>query len=416
MTAPAPAPWRKSITKNQWRTLGAAQLGWTLDGMDSMLYAFALSSIRDELKLGDAAAGAPVSVMMITSAIGGAFAGYFADRWGRARVLACAIAVYSVFTGLTGTAHSLLELVIWRALLGFGLGAVWSSGSVLVAETWSAENRGKAIGFMQAGWAIGYMLAAILAGLILPSWGWRPLFLLGVLPALSGIWIWRSVPEPAIWRETRQKVAQLKTPRVPIGVVLRPPILNRFIFATLLCASMQFAYWGLFTWIPTYLSTPIANGGAGLSVVKSMTWIIPAQIGAFLGYSSFGLLADRFGRKPVFQVWVLSAAAVVPVYGLAARSQLTLLILGPLVGFFAHGYFSVFGAMLAELFPSTVRATAQGFAYNTGRAISAFAPIAIGAFAARFGIGNALAFTAAFFVLGAVLMTFLPETKGEQLQ
>jgi MFS family permease len=139
------------------------------------------------------------------------------------------------------------------------------------------------------------------------------------------------------------------------------------------------------------------------------------QIGAFLGYTLFGSLADRFGRRPTFLLFVLAAAAIVPIYGLAARSPATLLLLGPLVGFFGHGYFSLFGALLAELFPSAIRATAQGVCYNTGRAASALAPFAIGAAADRLGFGTALGLTAGFYILGAALIFLLPETKGRDL-
>jgi MFS family permease len=183
-----------------------------------------------------------------------------------------------------------------------------------------------------------------------------------------------------------------------------------------MCACVLFAYWGLFTWIPAFLSSPLERGGAGLGIVRSTAWIIPTQIGAFFGYTTFGVLADRWGRRPVFVAFVLAAALLVPIYGLAARSQLTLMVLGPLIGFFGHGYFSVFGALLAELFPSSVRATAQGIAYNSGRAASAFAPLIIGAVADRTGIGVALGLTSAFFVAGGIIMLRLPETKGEQLQ
>ena len=199
-------------------------------------------------------------------------------------------------------------------------------------------------------------------------------------------------------------------------MILKPPLLGRTLIATLLCTTLLFAYWGLFTWIPAYLSSPVSKGGAGLSIVKSSGWIVPVQIGAFLGYLLFGILADRFGRRPVLLVFVLGAAALIPFYALAGRSEMTLFLIGPLIGFFGHGYFSVFGAMLAELFPSNIRATAQGITYNSGRAVSALAPFLIGSIAGRFGIGGALAFTSIFYVAAGVLVLFLPETRGESLE
>jgi MFS family permease len=411
VNGPAPAAsWYRSITPLQWRTLAAAGLGWMLDAMDVMLYAFALTAIRAEFSLSAAAAGALASATLLTSALGGILFGVLADRFGRARALAWSILVYSVFTALTATARSLPALVLWRSLVGIGLGGEWAAGSVLVAESWPAEHRGKAVGLMQSGWAIGYIVAALMASAILPTRGWRVLFAIGVAPALFAWWVRRHVPEPEIWRRTERDA------RLPIGSLLRPPLVRNVAAATVLTTCVLFAYWGLFTWIPAYLSSPVSAGGAGMSVVRSTGWIVPMQLGAFLGYVLFGVLADRFGRRPVFMFFVVGAAVLVPIYGRVAASPGLLMALGPLVGFLGHGYFSVFGAMLAELFPSSIRATAQGFCYNSGRAVSALAPFVVGALADRHGIGSALALTSAFFVAAGFLILLLPETRGEALR
>ncbi len=407
--SPGPA-WYRSVTPLQWRTLAAAMLGWLLDAMDVMLYAFALTAIRTEFSLSAAAAGALASATLLTSAVGGVLFGVLADRFGRARALSWSILAYSVFTALTASARSLPALVLWRSLVGVGLGGEWAAGSVLVAETWPAEHRGKAVGLMQSGWAIGYILAALLASAILPRHGWRVLFAIGVVPALLAWWVRRRVPEPEIW----QRAVRGAPGR--FGMLVRPPLFRAAAAATMLATVVLFAYWGLFTWIPAYLASPVANGGAGMGVVRSAGWIIPMQMGAFLGYVLFGVLADRFGRRPVFVAFVLGAAVLVPVYGSVALHPALLMALGPLVGFFGHGYFSLFGAMLAELFPSPVRATAQGICYNVGRAVSALAPFVIGALADRHGIGSALALTSAFFVAASFLILLLPETRGEALQ
>jgi MFS family permease len=398
--------WHKSITREQWRTLAAAQLGWMLDAMDVMLYAFALTSIAREFSLSAAVAGALASATLVTSGIGGGLFGFLADRYGRARSLVWSILAYSVFTALTATSGNLWQLVLWRALVGFGLGGEWAAGSVLVAETWPAEHRGKAMGFMQAGWAIGYILAALLAAAVLPRYGWRALFVFGILPALLAAWIFRRVKEPRIWQARRRSGS-----RTPI------PLTRDFLVATLLTTAVLFAYWGLFTWIPAYLASPAETGGAGMSVVRSSAWIVPMQMGAFCGCVLFGFFADRFGRRPTFVFFVLAAAVLVPIYGNWGRSPIVLMALGPLVGFFGQGYFSVFGALLAELFPVAIRATAQGLCYNIGRALGgAAAPFVIGAAADRYGIGSALALTSVFFVAGAVLMLMLKETRGAELE
>lgn len=374
--------------------------------MDVMLYAFALTAIRDEFGLTSGSAGAMASATLLASAFGGILFGVLADRIGRARALVYSIATYSVFTALTATAAGLAGLLLWRTLVGIGLGGEWSAGSVLVAETWPAEHRGKAIGLMQSGWAIGYILAALLAAVIMPRFGWRPLFVVGAAPALVAAWVFTSISEPA-------RTAALR--RARLGGEWRN-IAARAALATAVTSCVLFAYWGLFTWIPSYLSSPAARGGAGMSVVQSSAWIVPMQAGAFFGYASFGFFADRYGRRPVFLVFVLGAALLVPVYGHWGRYPAVLMALGPLIGFFGHGYFSVFGAMLAELFPSAIRATAQGLCYNTGRAASALAPFTVGALADRYGIGSALAFTSVFFAAGGALIYLLPETRGEALR
>lgn len=405
------AAWLREASPEARRALLAAGAGWMLDAMDVSLYAFALTAIRAEFGLDGARAGLLASVTLVASALGGIAAGFLSDRVGRARVLVLAILAYALFTGATATARSVAELAFWRALVGLGLGGEWSAGSVLVAETWPARHRGKAIGLMQSGWAIGYVLAAFLAAAVLPVWGWRPLFVLGVLPGLLAVWVQARVPEPAIWKERGGKEAGGRG----LGILLKPPLLGRAVAATSLATVLLFAYWGLFTWVPTFLAAPAAQGGAGLGLVRSTGFVVAMQAGAFLGYTTFGVLADRFGRRPVVLAFVLGAAVVVPAFGLLARSEAALLLLAPVVGYLGHGYFSVFGALLAELFPSSVRGAAQGFCYNAGRAVSALAPFTIGALADRRGLGSALALTAAFYVAGAVLMRFLPETKGQEL-
>jgi MFS family permease len=398
--------WYKDATRDQWRTLFAAQLGWMLDAMDVLLYAFALMAVRAEFHLTSAVAGMLAAAPLVTSAIGGALFGYLSDRYGRARSLVWSILTFSVFTAFTATSRTVAELLCWRAIVGVGLGGEWAAGSVLVAETWPARHRAKAIGLMQAGWAIGYIAAAVLAAIVLPRWGWRTLFLLGVAPALFTLWIRRNIAEPEVWTQRKPGSG---------ASLFRPPLRRLVLSASLLCSCVLFGYWGLFTWLPAYLSTPIEKGGAGLDIVRSSAWIVPMQVGAFFGYTSFGFFADRFGRRPAFITFVLAIALLVPVYGFFGRSPAILMAMGPAVGFFGHGYFSVFGVMLAELFPSQVRATAQGFCYNVGRAISALAPITVGALADRHGIGAALGITSVFFALGAALILLLPETRGEEL-
>jgi MFS family permease len=397
-----------TVERSAWRALIAAQLGWMLDAMDFLLFIFAVVPIQKEFALSSATMGGLTSVALIASAVGGIVFGRLADAIGRVRAMTISILVYSFATAGLASSQALWQLIAWRVLVGLGMGGEWSSGSVLVAETWPAEHRAKAMGIMQSGWAIGALCAAAISALVLGPFGWRVLFLIGALPAVAAFFIRRTVEEPPLWRERKREPSRWSE-------MFSRPYVKRTIIATLLASSVLIAFWGVITWLPAFLATPVEKGGAGLTVTKSAAWLIVLQLGAFFGYISFGWFADRFGRRVAFTFFVLAAAAVVPLFAFGARSKLTLLTIGPLVGYFGHGYFSLFGAMLAELFPTRFRASAQGFCYNAGRLASAAAPLAIGAAAQKHGLGVAIAVDALFFAVGGALVWLLPETKGAEL-
>jgi MFS family permease len=395
------------VDRKAWRALFAAQLGWMLDATDFLLFNFALLSIQKEFGLTKQEVTLPVISALVASAIGGIAFGRIADRVGRVKAMTISILLYSLATAGMATAQNLWQLVAWRVLVGLGMGGEWSSGSVLVAETWPAQHRAKAMGIMQSGWAIGALIAAGLSAVVLEPYGWRVLFLLGAAPAVLAFVVRRTVEEPALWRE--------RTETSRWSEMFAPAYRRRVVLATLVASSVLLAFWGVTTWLPAFLATPVAEGGAGLTMTKGALWLILLQTGAFFGYITFGWVADRIGRRPAFTLFMIGATIVVPLFAFGARSTLTLLIVGPLVGYFAHGYFSMFGATLAELFPTRIRASAQGFCYNTGRLTSVAAPYAIGAASAKYGLGFALACDAVFFALGAILIWLLPETKGTEL-
>jgi MFS family permease len=381
-----------------------------LDAMDVLLYVFALQTLRAEFRLTNAQAGLVSSITLVASAFGGIATGWLSDRFGRKRMLIYTILVYSFASAGTASSNGLAALLFWRAIVGLGLGGEWSAGATLVAESWPPEHRAKAIGVMQSGWAMGYMLAAVVSAIVLPSWGWRALFLVGVLPALLTLGIRRSVEEPRIWRQNRAASSP--------AMLFRPPLARRTYAAAALASATLLGYWGLFTWLPAFLSASKESGGAGLDIVKTSAWIFAMQTGALAGYLSFGVLADRFGRRPIFVGFVLSAAVLTPVFGLLPLwgGEAYLLWLAPFMGFAGSGYFSLFGAMLAELYPTSIRSLGVGFTYNVGRILSAGAPVAVGAIADRHGIGSALALNSAFFCAAAVLIYLLPETRNKHLE
>jgi MFS family permease len=402
--------WPEHVGPAQRRSLLAGGLGWLLDAMDVMLYSLVLAHLMKDLAMDKPTAGLLNSLTLVASAIGGAAFGVLADRVGRTRALMASILVYSLASGACGLSQTILQLAIFRFILGLGMGGEWTTGAALIAETWPPEHRGKALGLMQSAWAIGEMVAAGVVALVLPSFGWRAVFFVGVLPALVVLWIRRDVPESRLWLERRE------APPRGLRDVFRDPALRRNgMLATAMNAFSMFGYWGLFTWIPAYLALPIAEGGRGLDLMKTTTWLLVMGIGKWLGYVTFGFAADRFGRRGTYVLFLLAAALLVPVYGLTTRPA-TLLALGPLVAFFGTGYFSGFSALASELFPTEVRATAMGLSYNVGRGLSAFAPFVVGALATRWGLGTAFLVPAGAFLAAALTALALPETRGKSLE
>jgi MFS family permease len=392
------------------RALIAAALGWMLDAMDVLLYSFVLDEVRREFGIDDRLSGVLLALPLGASAIGGVLFGRLADRIGRTRALNASILVYAVATAGCGLATNVWQLAVARLVLGLGMGGEWATGAALVAETWPAEHRGKAMGLMQSAWAIGYALAAAVNAVVLPRFGWRAVFLVGLVPALITLWIRRRVEESPLWLAGR--AAARSGGR--LGDVLRGPGARTTWVLMAMNAATMFAWWGLFTWIPSFLARPLEQGGAGLSVVRSSTWIVVMQIGMWCGYVSFGIIADAIGRRKTYVGYLIVAAVLVPIYSMT-RDVRWLLVLGPFLAFFGTGYFSGFGAVSAELFPTPLRATAQGLTYNAGRALSALAPIIVGALATRIGLSSAFLVTSVAFVVAAVLWIWIPETKGRAL-
>jgi MFS family permease len=403
-----------SASPAERRALLASTLGWMLDGMDVTLYAMVIAELLRELHLSAAQAGLLASVTLVASAAGGILFGILADRAGRRVALMASIMVYSVFTAACGLSRGVLELAVFRFLLGLGMGGEWATGAALVAETWRPEHRGKALGLVQSGFAIGYALAAVVTALVLPRWGWRAVFFVGIIPALLTLWIRRGVQESPRW--VHQAAADAgKTDGWRRRFRSAAKSHGKMILLTLLMNSAAlFGWWGLFTWIPPYLALPATEGGRGLTLAASSAWIVVMQAGMWLGYVSFGILSDRLGRKKTYVGYLLLAAALVPLYA-RAESATTLLVLGPLVAFFGTGHFTGFGIITAELFPTAFRASAMGLTYNFGRALSAAAPWVLGAMAAHRNLSSAFWISGLAFLVAGLLALGVPETRGRPL-
>jgi MFS family permease len=404
--------WWRGGTPEGRRALVAGALGWMLDSFDVMLYALVLAALMKDLGMSKFTAGLLGSATLVASAIGGLIFGVVADRYGRTRALISSILIYSVFTAACGLAQTVVHLAVFRIFLGLGMGGEWASGAALVSETWPAEYRGKALGFMQSAWAVGYGAAAIVVAVVMPVWGWRAVFFVGVLPALLTVWVQKRVEEPVLWRERRASAGARRT---GLGDVFRGDLRRVTVAVTLMNACTMFAWWGFNQWIPAYLSLPPQDGGLGLSTRTMSGFIVAMQVGMWFGYVTFGFISDVVGRKRAYIGYLLTAAVLMLTYR-ATANPTALLVLGPFVAFFATGYFTGFGAVTAEIYPTEIRATAQGFTYNIGRLASAVAPWAVGRLADAQGFGAAFSLAAVAFVAAASLWTWIPETKGQALR
>jgi MFS family permease len=392
------------------RAFIAASLGWMLDSFDVMLYAIVLAALIEDpvLHLSTSAAGALGSVTLLSAAAGGMTFGVIADRIGRKRALMAAVLIYSIFTAACGVAQSAAQLAVFRVLLGIGMGGEWATGAALVSESFPARHRGKALAFVQSAWAIGYGLAALVNLIVMPVWGWRGVFFVGVLPALFTLWIQRRVEEPPMW------TSAASVERGRVSMLFTPDVASTTIAIMVMNSCCLFAWWGLNGWVPAYLRLSPAQGGIGLSSSTMSLFVIAMQVGMWFGYVTFGFMADAIGRKRTYLAYLLVAAILLPLYGIL-RQPAALLVLGPFVAFFGTGYFSGLGALIAEIYPTVVRATAAGIGYNFGRIASAAAPYTVGSLAATRGFGVAFTVAGAAFLLAAASWIWIPETGNREL-
>jgi MFS family permease len=422
----------RQATPGQRRTLLAASMGWALDAFDAMLYSLVLAMLMRDLGMSKTTAGSLGTLTLLASGIGGVLFGFVADRIGRKQALMASILTYSVCSFASGLATSITMLAVARFVLGLGMGGEWNTGATLVAESWPTEFRAKAISIVQSSWALGFAAAALVAGPVSRYYGWRAAFFVGMLPAVITLWIRRGMPESEMWKEqvwqpdsfstdsksppSRRKRGKDGAPAVPTMAIFRAPYGKHTVALLLFNFFGMFAWWGLFTWLPPYLSLPVEQGGRGFGAMRMTTLMVVLNLcGMFPGYASFGWVADRLGRRNAFLLYSLIAACLIPLYA-AARSQGILLVLGTLVAFFGTGIFSGSGIMGSEIFPTSLRARALGVTYNGARTMSSLAPLVIGRVGQAKGLSWAFYICAAGYLLAALMTTQLPETKGRQLE
>jgi MFS family permease len=404
----------KDMTLSEKRTFWACATGWALDGMDFMIYPLVIGTIIKLWNVDAGLAGLAGTVTLLASAIGGWGAGFIADRIGRVRTLQITIVWFSVFSLVCAFVQDFNQLLIARAILGLGFGGEWAAGAVLMGEAIRAQYRGRAVGSVQSGWAIGWGLA-VLAQAIFFSYfpaetAWRWMFAVGALPALLVLYLRRYVEEPAISAETiaRQSASG---ERPSILEIFSGPILKTTILASLVGTGAQGGYYAITFWVPRFLTVE-----RHLTIVSSTGYLAALIIGSFAGYLVGAWLADRIGRRNLFLIFSLGAIAVVVTYTQVTLSNEVLWVLGFPLGFFASGYFSGMGAFLTELYPTRLRGSGQGFCYNFGRGIGALFPLLVGYLSTMTTLANAIAlFAVLAYTLFFLAAYALPETRGRIL-
>lgn len=403
-------------TPGQRRTLLAAALGWMLDAFDVMLYSMVVAHMMSDLRMSKQSAGLLNTLTLLASGVGGMLFGLVADRIGRTRALMLSILTYSICSFACGLATSVLILAMIRFMLGLGMGGEWNTGASLVAESWPADQRARALAVVQSSWAFGYALAAVVAGIMLPRWGWRYVFFVGVLPALVTLWIQSEVPESELWKQRRDAPdVSSNEHQLSFAELFSGSYRRKTVGLLIMNTFGMFGWWGLFTWIPPYLSLPVDQGGRGFGALSTTALLVFLNLaGMGPGYATYGWVADRIGRKPSFMLYTISAAVLVPLYA-AARQPAVLLVLGAIVAFFGTGFFSGSGIIGSELFPTSVRARALGFTYNGARALSCIAPFTIGRLGERYGLDSAFYVCGVAFLISGLVALSIPETRGTQL-
>ncbi|GAA2661661.1 MULTISPECIES: MFS transporter [Actinosynnema] len=403
--------WYRTLGQRGRRAFVGAFGGYGLDSYDFQVLPLGLVAITAYFGITKGEAGLLTTVTLVVSALGGAIAGVLADRIGRTRALMITVVTYAVFTVLCGFATSYEMLLVFRALQGLGFGGEWAVGAILVAEYCQPRYRGRTVAFIQSSWAVGWALSVLVYALVFelvhPDLAWRVLFFTGALPALLIVYVRRRVQDAP--EATARRTASAE--RGSFGAIFTGPLARTTLFASLLATGVQGGYYTLATWLPTYLKSE-----RDLTVIGTGGYLAFLISGAFTGYVSGGYLTDKLGRKRTFALFsVLSAALILLYTRVPEGANTAILFLGFPLGFCMSAIFSGFGSFLSELYPAHLRGTGQGFTYNSGRAVGALFPAAVGFAAESAGVGGAMAFGAAAYGIAVLALLGLPETLGREL-
>lgn len=406
-----------SAPRYQRKALFAAAIGYGLDGFDLLILSFALSGIIASFGLSDVRAGSLSTITLLGAVLGGIVFGALADRLGRVKVLTWTVIIFAVFTGLSSLAQGYWDLAVYRFIAGIGIGGEFGIGMALAAEAVKADQRARATSWVGVGFQLGVFAAAVVSGPVIAAWGWRALFVIGLFPALFAFVIRRGVEEPETFVRSQQDeggTAEAKDYE-SFAAKLRALVKDRAtvkitVALTILTTVQNFGYFGIITWLPNYLSEQM-----DLGVTKGSLWTAVTVIGMLAGILIFGQVADRLGRRPAF--WIFQGGAIVSILVYSQlRDPSALLAGGFFMGAFANGMLGGHGALLAEMYPTAIRATAQNVIFNIGRALGGLAPMVIALLAGSLGFGFALALLPLIYVIQFLAMFLLPEKRGVELE
>jgi MFS family permease len=388
------------------KTVVASVAGLTLEGMDIMFISFAMSMIIAEFHIGMAAGGLISSITNLGMLAGGVIFGILADKFGRVRIFTYTILLFAVGTALTGLAQNIEQVYLFRFIAGLGAGGEYGIGMALVAEAWPKNKQGRASSYVSVGAQYGVILAALLSAMILPSWGWRGLFFVGLAPVIFAFIVRKKLDESPVWLES-QKKKQLVGNQGKLKQLFATPRIAVTTVALAIMATVQIAgYNGLMIWLPSMLQQ-----SQGLSVSSSALWTISTAAGMIAGMLTFGQFMDRFGMKRSYGIFLFASAIAVFLYSFASGST-GLLVGGAIVGFFSNGMFAGYGALISKYYSVEIRSTATNTIFNFGRALGGLSPILVGYILQHANVTVAMTYLALLYCISFIAMISLRKGKG----
>lgn len=389
------------------KVLASSMLGLGLEGMDILFLSFALTTIIAEFGINSAAGGSISSITNLGMLLGGAVFGVLADKYGRIKIFSFTIFIFAIATALMGFAQNIEQVYILRFIAGIGAGGEFGIGMALVAEAFPKEKRGRMTSWVTIGGQMGAVIAAILAALIIPVFGWRGLFIFGIIPVVLAFLVRRHLPETDEWKQAK-KVESNGSSKTSIKLLFSSKRTTYITISLTLMSAVQVAgYYGLMNWLPSIFQQKL-----GLSVSGSSLWMISTIIGMCLGMLLFGQIMDRLGAKLSYGIFLIAAGCSVFLY-VVASNEITLLIGGAVVGFFANGMNAGYGALISSFYPTEIRSTANNVIFNLGRGIGGFSPVVIGFLLDNYSITYAMAFLA---ILYLISLTIILTMKGVPLK